>query len=75
MLPPLWSLGFHQCRYGYDDLNHMDRVIDGFQDANLPLDAVWADIGEQMNRKCCCCFCCFSYTLLVSITETAEEKD
>lgn len=38
MMPPLWATGFHQCRYGYEDLEHLDSVLDGFNENELPVD-------------------------------------
>lgn len=43
-LPPRWALGWHQSRYGYRDLADLQRVVEAFDAASLPLDVVWADI-------------------------------
>lgn len=43
-LPPLWSLGFHQCRYGWPNLAKVREVVQKFKQNDLPLDVVWADI-------------------------------
>lgn len=45
-LPPRWSLGFHQSRGGWSPDNAVTDVVDGFRARNLPLDAVWLDIGH-----------------------------
>lgn len=47
--PPLWSLGHHQCRWGYKgpaDLEELDR---GFTQHGLPCDGLWLDI-DYMDR-------------------------
>ena len=31
VMPPLWALGFHQCRWGYEDLQAVIDVADGYQ--------------------------------------------
>ncbi len=43
-LPPFWSLGFHQCRYGWNTLNRVKDVVAKFEQYDLPLEVVWADI-------------------------------
>eukprot|EP00743_Colponemidia_sp_Colp-15_P001390 GILK01001525.1.p1 GENE.GILK01001525.1~~GILK01001525.1.p1 ORF type:complete len:894 (-),score=148.33 GILK01001525.1:161-2842(-) len=43
-LPPYWSLGFHQCRWGYDTLEKLQTVVQKFKDNKLPLDTIWNDI-------------------------------
>lgn len=43
-LIPLWSLGYHQCRYGWRDLNKVKEVVSKFEQNDLPLDTVWGDI-------------------------------
>ena len=29
-MPPYWALGFHQCRWGYHNLQKVKDVVDGF---------------------------------------------
>lgn len=43
-LPPRWSLGFHQCRWGYHSADEVRRVLAGFAEHELPLDAFHFDI-------------------------------
>jgi alpha-glucosidase len=43
-LPPIWALGYHQCRWGYrsaDDLLDLDRK---FRAHGIPCDGLWLDI-------------------------------
>lgn len=49
-LPPLWGFGFHQSRYTYDDQAHVLSVAERFRENDLPLDAIYLDIGF-MGRK------------------------
>ena len=49
ILPPYWSLGFHQSRWGYESVNELQDVIDNFNINELPLDTIWSDI-DYMNE-------------------------
>ena len=43
-LPPVWALGYHQCRWGYksaDDLEELDRQL---RKHGIPCDGLWLDI-------------------------------
>lgn len=46
-LPPRWSLGFHQSRWGWASDTVVTDVVDGFRARDLPLDAVWLDIQHM----------------------------
>ncbi|KAF4933811.1 Alpha-glucosidase [Colletotrichum fructicola] len=44
-----WTLGFHQCRWGYTSWDNLQEVIDDFQKFEIPLETIWADI-DYMNQ-------------------------
>jgi alpha-glucosidase (family GH31 glycosyl hydrolase) len=60
MLPPYWALGWHQCRYGYPNLEYLQvefvplfervpltrlqEVVANYSAAQIPLDTMWSDI-------------------------------
>ncbi len=43
-LPPRWSLGYHQSRWGYKSSTDIRKVVQGFREHNLPLSAIHLDI-------------------------------
>lgn len=50
-LPPLWALGYHQCRWGYKDEKHVRQVVQGFKNHNLPLSAIHLDIDYMQEYR------------------------
>ena len=45
-----WSLGFHQCRWGYTSWKDLQYVVDQFAKANIPLETIW---GECPHNSVC----------------------
>ncbi|MBN2361147.1 MAG: glycoside hydrolase family 31 protein [Deltaproteobacteria bacterium] len=43
-LPPLWALGYHQCRWSYAPESEVRDIVAGFQERAIPLDGIWLDI-------------------------------
>ena len=50
-LPPFWAFGFQQSRWSYPDREAVDRVIDGYDSAGIPLDCVYLDIDYMKDYK------------------------
>lgn len=50
-LPPYWSLGFHQSRWGYSSVDELQQVVDQFSSHQLPLDTIWSDIDYMDDHK------------------------
>ena len=50
-LPPIWALGYHQCRWNYKDHEDIAQV-DANLEANLiPYDSIWLDIEHTDGKK------------------------
>ena len=48
--PPLWSLGYHQCRWNYMSQDELLDVSSKMVEHSIPCDTVWLDI-EHTNEK------------------------
>ncbi len=46
-LPPLWALGYHQCRYSYYPEARVRFIADNFRQRRIPADVIWLDIHYQ----------------------------
>ncbi|XP_056401012.1 neutral alpha-glucosidase C [Hyla sarda] len=51
MFPPLFSLGYHQCRWNYEDEADVDAVDSGFDDHDIPYDVIWLDIEHTDGKR------------------------
>lgn len=43
-LPPLWAIGYHQCRYSYYPEARVKEIAEGFRSRAIPCDVIWFDI-------------------------------
>ncbi|HKW64186.1 MAG TPA: TIM-barrel domain-containing protein, partial [Candidatus Acidoferrum sp.] len=46
-LPPLWSLGYQQCRYSYYPESRAREIVKTFRDKKIPADVIYFDIDYQ----------------------------
>ncbi|MGW1782088.1 glycoside hydrolase family 31 protein [Streptomyces sp. NPDC002143] len=45
-VPPVWALGHHHARWGFGTEQEVRRIVEGYQEHGLPLDAVHLDIDH-----------------------------
>ncbi|CAM9381579.1 unnamed protein product [Pylaiella littoralis] len=50
-LPPMFSLGFHQCRWNYRDEQDVLAVDAGFEERDFPYDVIWLDIEHTDGKR------------------------
>ena len=50
-LPPLFSIGYHQCRWNYRDQPDVLAVDDGFDEHEMPYDVLWLDIEHTDGKR------------------------
>ncbi|KAI5964054.1 ROT2 [Candida pseudojiufengensis] len=50
-LPLLSSLGYHQCRWNYNDIKDVLEVSAKFDEFEIPFDTIWLDIEYADNKK------------------------
>ncbi len=49
--PPLWALGHHQCRWGYETREHLQWLQRNFRRRGIPVDGLWLDIGYMRGYR------------------------
>ena len=50
-MPPMWALGFQQCRYSYYPDRDVLRLAETFRDKDIPADVIFLDIHYMENYK------------------------
>ena len=49
ILPPYWSLGNHQCRWGYKNGEEFKKVYNTYKSRQIPIDTMWLDLESYNN--------------------------
>ncbi|MCQ2147314.1 MAG: DUF5110 domain-containing protein [Bacteroidales bacterium] len=50
-LPPMWAIGYQQCRYSYYPDRRVMEIVDSLRLKNIPCDVVWMDIDYMDQFK------------------------
>ena len=51
-LPPMWALGFHQCRWSYYPEERVYELAKEFREREIPCDAIYLDIDYMDGYRC-----------------------
>ncbi len=51
-LPPIWALGYHQCRWSYYPESRVYEIADTFRRLEIPCDAIYLDIDYMQGYRC-----------------------
>ncbi|MFV8269351.1 glycoside hydrolase family 31 protein [Flavobacterium sp. GT2N3] len=51
-LPPLWALGYHQCKWSYYPESNLKEVAAKFRELKIPCDAIYLDIDYMEGFRC-----------------------
>lgn len=47
----LFSLGYHQCRWNYNDEEDVRQVNENFDVHDIPMDVLWLDIEHTDGKR------------------------
>lgn len=51
-LPPLWVLGYHQCKWSYYPESKVKEITSKFRELQIPCDAIYLDIDYMDGFRC-----------------------
>lgn len=51
-MPPLWALGYHQCKWSYYPEAIVRSIASGFRSRRIPCDAIYLDIDYMDGYRC-----------------------
>ena len=51
-LPPLWALGFHQCKWSYKSQKEVLEIANQFKKHEIPCDVIYTDIDYMDEFRC-----------------------
>lgn len=51
-LPPMWSLGYQQCRWSYESAKRVRGIAKKLRDHKIPCDTIYIDIDYMNGYRC-----------------------
>jgi alpha-glucosidase len=51
-LPPLWALGYHQCKWSYYPESQVREIAGKFRELQIPCDGIYLDIDYMEGFRC-----------------------
>ncbi|MBL8762365.1 MAG: alpha-glucosidase [Phycisphaerae bacterium] len=51
-MPPLWAIGYQQCRWSYEPDDEVRRIASEFRTRQIPCDVIWMDIDYMRGFRC-----------------------
>ena len=51
-LPPMWTLGYHQCKWSYYPESNVKEIAAEFRKLKIPCDAIYLDIDYMDGFRC-----------------------
>ncbi|UMY64690.1 MULTISPECIES: glycoside hydrolase family 31 protein [unclassified Flavobacterium] len=51
-MPPMWALGYHQCKWSYYPESKVREVAEKFRELSIPCDAIYLDIDYMEGFRC-----------------------
>ncbi|MCF6167485.1 glycoside hydrolase family 31 protein [Lutibacter sp.] len=51
-IPPLWALGYHQCKWSYYPESKIKEIAAKFRELKIPCDALYLDIDYMEGFRC-----------------------
>ncbi len=51
-LPPLWALGYHQCKWSYYPESRVREIAGKFRELSIPCDGIYLDIDYMDGFRC-----------------------
>ncbi|AWA30392.1 glycosyl hydrolase [Flavobacterium magnum] len=51
-MPPMWTLGYHQCKWSYYPESKVREITSKFRELQIPCDAIYLDIDYMDGFRC-----------------------
>lgn len=50
-----WTFGFHQTRWGYENISVTQGIVDSYREANIPLECMCVGVPASLKTGMKCC--------------------